>query len=40
MAPVCKGTELLLHQSRSTGCSIAAYVPCMLTEVLPVVAEQ
>ena len=36
----CKGTELLLLQSRGTGCKTAAYAPCMLTQVLPLVAEQ
>ena len=36
----CESVEWLLHQSRGTGCRISAYAPCMLTQVLPPVAEQ
>ena len=49
MVEECKGTELLfhqcecveglLHQFRATGCSIAAYAPCRMTKVLPLVAD-
>ena len=40
MSGMGKGVELLLHQSRGTGCKITAYAPCVLTQVLPLVPEQ
>ena len=39
----CKVTKLLFLQCEGTewwvGCRITAYAPCMLTKVLPLVAE-
>ena len=36
----CKGTEVVLHQSRSKGCGITADAPCMFIQVLPLLVEQ
>ena len=46
MVVICKGTELLFPQCEDTellvrvkGCKITAYTPCMLTQVLSLVAD-